>query len=235
MIAKISRGTAFGGLGRYLYGPGRREEHTDPHAVAGDGVVVDDRRGWRPWVADMRWAASLRPDAARPVWHCALRAAPADPVLPDRVWAAIATAHVQQMGLGAFLWVAVRHAPDHVHVVACRVDERGRLWRDSHDYARAMRSARLLEEAYGLTRLPRSRRARRPADNGQRGGAAARLAAQAAPFVPPVRPVRSGAGRADRVDAAAAAAADRVRHARNAAAFGGSGGAGRRRPGVMER
>ncbi len=29
-----ARGTNVGGLLRYLFGPGRREEHTDPHIVA---------------------------------------------------------------------------------------------------------------------------------------------------------------------------------------------------------
>jgi hypothetical protein len=128
--------------------------------VLSGGVVLDDRRGWRPWAADMAWAASLRPEAARPVWHCALRTAPVDRLLPDPVWAAIATAHVQAMGLAGFLWVAVRHGPDHIHVVARRVDERGRLWRDGHDYARAMRSARVLEHTFGLTPLPAVRPAR---------------------------------------------------------------------------
>ena len=37
MIGKIGepRGTRVAGLIWYLYGPGRREEHTDPHIVAG--------------------------------------------------------------------------------------------------------------------------------------------------------------------------------------------------------
>ena len=36
MIGKVCpRGQDLAGLIRYLYGPGRREEHTDPHIIAG--------------------------------------------------------------------------------------------------------------------------------------------------------------------------------------------------------
>ena len=36
MIGKVCpRGQDVAGLIRYLYGPGRREEHTDPHIIAG--------------------------------------------------------------------------------------------------------------------------------------------------------------------------------------------------------
>ena len=34
MIPNITRGARVGGLLRYLYGPGKREEHTNPHLVA---------------------------------------------------------------------------------------------------------------------------------------------------------------------------------------------------------
>lgn len=153
MIAKIRKGADFAGLARYLYGPGKREEHVDPRAVADGLVLLDDPRAWAGWVADMRLYAGLRPDIARPVWHCSLRAAPEDPVLSDGRWAAIAAQHIEAMGLAEHPWVAVRHGVDHVHIVACRIDPAGRVWRDSHDYARAMRSMRAIERDHGLTRL----------------------------------------------------------------------------------
>ncbi len=151
MITKISKGSTFAGLGRYLYAVGKgHEAHVDPRAIAGDGVLIDDRRGWRPWSEDLQWCASRRPEIKKPVWHCSLRAAPEDPTLPDARWAQIAAAHVTAMGLDGWPWVAVRHGDDHVHLVVCRVDAAGRLWRDSHDYARAMRSARAIEREQGL-------------------------------------------------------------------------------------
>ncbi|MCW5250741.1 hypothetical protein [Streptomyces sp. SHP 1-2] len=42
MIAKISSGKSTAGLSRYLYGPGRANEHTDPDLVASrDGYAPD--------------------------------------------------------------------------------------------------------------------------------------------------------------------------------------------------
>jgi hypothetical protein len=160
MIGKISKGASFGGLAAYLFGPGRREEHRDPRTIAGGNVLLDDPRQWATWVADMRLAAGQRPGVARPVWHCSLRTAPEDPVLDDATWAAIAAQHITAMGLQHHPWVAVRHGADHVHIVASRVDAHGRLWRDSHDYARSMRSCRQLEHDHGLTAVTR----RRPSD-----------------------------------------------------------------------
>jgi MobA/VirD2-like, nuclease domain len=157
VIGKIRKGASFGGLARYLYGLGRREEHKDPRTVAGGNVLLGDPRTWRDWVADMRFCAGHRPDVARPVWHCSLRTAPEDPVLDDARWAAIAAQHIAAMGLAGHPWVAVRHGDDHLHIVACRVDAGGRVWRDSHDYARSMRSCRQLEHDHRLTVLTHDR------------------------------------------------------------------------------
>lgn len=40
MIPNISRGTRMMGLIRYLVGPGRANEHTDPHLVAGSAPIM---------------------------------------------------------------------------------------------------------------------------------------------------------------------------------------------------
>ena len=62
----------------------------------------------------------------RPVWHCAMRAAPEDRMLPDEEWAQVAARVMHRTGLAPYgddlgvRWVAVRHAPDHIHIVATR-------------------------------------------------------------------------------------------------------------------
>ena len=38
MIVKVTRGTSIGGLVRYLFGPGKANEHYGQHVVAGDGI-----------------------------------------------------------------------------------------------------------------------------------------------------------------------------------------------------
>lgn len=154
MIGNITRGANFAGLGRYLYATGKgHEAHVDPRVVASENVMRDDSRAWRPWVADMEWCAQQRPEVTAPVWHCSVRAAPEDRRLDDAEWGRIAAAHVEQLGLAAHPWVAVRHADDHVHIVTSRVNGDGQLWRDSFDKQRNMESLRVLEERHGLTRL----------------------------------------------------------------------------------
>jgi hypothetical protein len=119
----------------YLYGPGRRNEHTDPHIVADWRHPAELEPPLRPdGKRDFRRLTGLlkQPHAAlgnygytRPVWHCSLRTAPGDRMLSDDEWAAIAHDVMDRTGLArygeeddAVRWIAVRHADDHVHVVA---------------------------------------------------------------------------------------------------------------------
>ena len=125
-------------------GPGRANEHIDPHLVAGFGDPAElepERRA--DGSRDVRRLARLltQPLAAlagpgydKPVWHCAVRAAPGDRVLSDAEWAQVAALVMDRTGLaaaedeGGVRWVAVRHAADHVHLVAtlARQDGAGR-------------------------------------------------------------------------------------------------------------
>ena len=100
MIGKVCpRGQDLAGLIRYLYGPGRREEHTDPHIIAGyrppqdlePPLRANGSRDFRrltgllqlPHDALGKWGY------AKPVWHCPMRAAPDDRQLSDAEWAQI--------------------------------------------------------------------------------------------------------------------------------------------------
>ena len=97
MIGKVLRGRNARRLLYYLYGPGRANEHTDPHLVAGFGDPSELEPERRPnGTRDFRRLAGLleQPLAAlagpgydQPVWHCAIRAAPEDRMLSDAEWA----------------------------------------------------------------------------------------------------------------------------------------------------
>src|ERR1700733_667032 len=101
MTGKVSRGTDARRLLYYLYGPGKANEHTDPHLVAGFGDPAELEPELRPSGSrDLRRLAGLlnQPPAAldgdnyaKPVWHCSVRAAPQDRMLSDAEWARIAT------------------------------------------------------------------------------------------------------------------------------------------------
>ena len=94
------------------------------------------------------------------MWHISVRAAPEDPILSDEDWAAIARRMVAATGIApdgddaACRWAAVRHADDHIHIIATLVREDGRRPRLHNDARRAQAEARLIEADYGLHRVP---------------------------------------------------------------------------------
>ena len=128
MIGKVIRGKDVRRLLYYLFGPGKANEHTDPRLVAGFGDPAELEPERRPGgTRDVRRLAGLleQPLAAlrgpgydKPVWHCAVRAAPDDRELSGQEWALVAAAIMDRTGLApaddelGVRWVAVRHATD---------------------------------------------------------------------------------------------------------------------------
>ncbi|MGW8566697.1 relaxase/mobilization nuclease domain-containing protein [Isoptericola sp. NPDC055881] len=126
MIVKTSRGGRTAGLMAYLAGPGKHNEHTNPHVVAGhDAVTAELGNGTLDTDAALDGANLLdRPMRAfdvevtapvkvwdeqaqqqvkvgtRPahVWHTSLALGPDDGVLGDAKWHQIATEFVARMG-----------------------------------------------------------------------------------------------------------------------------------------
>ncbi len=180
MIAKVSRGWRVGGLIRYLMGPGRANEHTDQHVVASwDG---DPARHQPPLRANGEFdvaelaaqvaeaavdagIAQTEPTVAAgervprgPVWHCSLRNHAEDRVLTDEEWARVVAEVMDRTGIarhgdsGACRWVAIRHAPDHVHIAAVLVrQDSGVRVHPSNDYLRVREVCREVESELGLT------------------------------------------------------------------------------------
>jgi hypothetical protein len=172
MIGKVAekpeqRGERVEGLIYYLYGPGRREEHTDPHIVAGWRHPAELEPPLRPdGKRDFRRLTGLlnQPHAAlgkwgfrRPVWHCSMRAAPGDKMLSDDEWAQIACDVMNRTGLSpygqeddAVRWIAVRHGDDHIHIVAMLARQDGRRPRLDFEKANVRKACLAAEERYGL-------------------------------------------------------------------------------------
>jgi hypothetical protein len=182
MIGKVSpHGQRVTGLIYYLFGPGRQAEHTDPHIVAGwrhpaelePPLREDGRRDFRHLTGLLQQPHdALGPRGApRPVWHCSVRAAPVDRILSDDEWAPVACDVMHRTGLApygqedeAVRWIAVRHAPDHIHLVAMLARQDGTLPQTWNDYFRVGEACRAAEQRFGLRRTaPRDRTAaRRP-------------------------------------------------------------------------
>ena len=184
MIGKVVRGTDARRLLYYLYGPGKANEHTDPHVVAGFSDPADLEPQRRPGgsrdfgrlagLLTQPLAALAGAGYAKPVWHCSIRAAPKDRLLSDAEWAQVAVRVMDRTGLApatddlGVRWVAIRHAADHVHIVATLARQDGtrpRIWNDFYRVREACQDA---EARFGLRRTaPADRTAARCASRAE--------------------------------------------------------------------
>ncbi|MET9059795.1 relaxase/mobilization nuclease domain-containing protein [Streptomyces antibioticus] len=164
MVPDIGRGSRTHGLLVYLYGPGKREEHTDAHLVGSwDGFAPDP--GPQVTLARLTAALDLRVKQAgdrapaKHVWHCSVRTAPGDRRLSDEEWNAVAQRIVHATGIApdgdpdGCRWIAVRHAEDHIHIVATLVRGDLRNPRLNYDFNKAQAECRRIEKEMGLRRL----------------------------------------------------------------------------------
>ncbi|MFJ1582547.1 mobilization protein [Streptomyces sp. NPDC088197] len=172
MVPDIQRklGSDGRGLLGYLYGSGKHDEHLGPHLVGAwlDRGVPDpgrDQDVTLTRLADLldvpvnRHRAEGRPRKGGHVWHCPVRTAPEDRELSDAEWGEVARRVVHATGIApdgdemACRWIAVRHAADHIHIMATYVREDGRAPRDHGAARRAQDECRKLERELGLRRL----------------------------------------------------------------------------------
>ncbi|MFB8086897.1 relaxase/mobilization nuclease domain-containing protein [Streptomyces sp. NPDC055992] len=172
MVPKIRRGSRTHGLLVYLYGPGKRDEHVDPHLVGSwDGFAPDPGRDTSPdpdpnaTLARLAAALDLRVKQAgteappEHVWHCSVRTDPGDRTLTDAEWNTVAIRLVRAVNLApegdpdGCRWVAVRHADDHIHILATMVRGDLRRPRMNYDFKKAQAECRRIEKEMGLRRL----------------------------------------------------------------------------------
>ena len=190
-MPNVVRGDRMAGLMTYLVGPGRSNEHTDPHLVAGDPALMawhdDDELNRDAGLAIARHLE--RPRTAYDVevkgghvWHCSLSLRADEGSLTDDQWGAIAGDFITAMGFddnegtkAPCRWAAVRHGVsangnDHIHIAVNLVREDGTKASIHNDFARAQSASRALEVRYGLEELEsvRAERATRGYDPAER-------------------------------------------------------------------
>ncbi|THA65388.1 mobilization protein [Streptomyces sp. A0642] len=167
MPKRARDGTDTWGLLDYLYGPGKRDEHVDAHMVAswGDPYVEDPARSTEMTIADLALMldapvhALLGKRPAKHVYHVAVRNAPEDRLLSDAEWARVAREMMHVAGVSphgddeACRWVAIRHADDHIHIVATAARQDGRNMWLRQDIAKMQQAARQFEVEFGLRQL----------------------------------------------------------------------------------
>lgn len=179
------------GLMTYLVGPGRANEHEEPHLVAGDGMLMA-WHGDAELGRDSALAIARHLDKPRSlyetevngghVWHASLSLRADEAQLSDEQWGQIASEFVHEMGFddhegtkAPCRWVAVRHGVskngnDHIHIAVNLVREDGTKAAIHNDYHRAQRVVRELEKRHGLQELEsvRQERATRGYDPAER-------------------------------------------------------------------
>ncbi|MGA5766010.1 relaxase/mobilization nuclease domain-containing protein [Streptomyces pseudogriseolus] len=171
MVPDVSTGNSTLGLINYLFGKGRRDEHTDPHIVAAWDMAGAPDPGRDPEATytllarrldhhvDLRTRELGGKKPPQHVWHCPVRTAPGDRSLTDAEWAEVAHRVVTATGIAregdekACRWIAVRHADDHIHILATTVRADGRRPRTNRDGWRAQQECRKIEVEFGLRRL----------------------------------------------------------------------------------
>ncbi|MGW2298970.1 relaxase/mobilization nuclease domain-containing protein [Streptomyces violaceorubidus] len=171
MVPDVSTGSSTLGLINYLFGKGRRDEHFDPHIVAAWDMAGVPDPGRNPEATytqlarrldhhvDLRTRELGGKKPPQHVWHCPVRTAPGDRYLTDSEWAEVARRVVAATGIApegdekACRWIAVRHADDHIHIMATTVRADGRRPRTNRDGWRAQRECRSIEAEFGLRRL----------------------------------------------------------------------------------
>ena len=181
MIGKVCRrGKDVRRLLYYLFTEGLAGEHgldsdhTNAHLIGGwddpiqlePPVNTEGRRDLRRLAGLLNAPLALAglDGDATPVYHLAISAAKdpntgqlRDRLLSDAEWADIAAEYLDRIGLAprgdpdGVRWVAVRHADDHIHVVATLARQDGkRVW-PYRDFLRSREASHAIEARYGLT------------------------------------------------------------------------------------
>jgi len=131
------------------------------------------------WVRHYRYDPRRKAVVLRPgyVWHCPVRLHPDDPILSDVQWRQIAQRLMQATGIhqAGCRWIAVRHADDHIHLVATLVSEdTGRRFHPYRDFPKLRVACQQLEREFGLVRTAGADRTAAPAPTRSEVGKAQR-------------------------------------------------------------
>jgi hypothetical protein len=143
----------------------------------------------------------------QPVWHCSVRSAPEDRMLSDHEWAQVAARVMDRTGIApagddlGVRWVAVRHVPDHIHLVATLARQDGDRPTTWNDFYRVRDACRDAERRFGPPEHCSGGSHRHPARHPVRDGTGdpARVGRGAPRHAPPRgihgrRRIRNGAG-----------------------------------------
>ena len=148
MIAKLNKGTGFGGLVNYA----NDIKLKDTNIIASDGVSLTNNR---TIATSFKLQACGNPKVKKYVGHAMLSFSPKDkPLLTDAFVEKIAKDYLQRMGIVNTQFVIFRHHDqphDHVHIVYNRVDNDGNEITTDTKFRKSAAITQALTREYGLT------------------------------------------------------------------------------------
>lgn len=148
MIAKIKKGSGFGGLINYANDIAKK----DTIIVASEGVSLSSNAAI---TASFKAQSRMRPTLKQFVGHISLSFSPHDtPKLSNEFMAQIAREYLQRMGIVNTQFVVFRHQDQphgHVHIVYNRVDNDGNSISSDSDFRKSAAITKALTREYGLT------------------------------------------------------------------------------------
>jgi hypothetical protein len=145
MMAKIVKGSSFGGCVRYV------TSKRDAKLLAADGVLLDSKQS----IIDSFEAQSqLNPRLGKKVGHISLNFSVQDKNrIGDAFMLKVAEEYMRKMGITETQYVIVRHNDrehPHCHIVFNRVDYNGKTISDKNDRVRSVKACRDITERHGL-------------------------------------------------------------------------------------
>ena len=148
MIAKLNKGTGFGGLVNYA----NDIKQKDTNIIASDGVSLTNNK---TIATSFKLQACGNPKVKKYVGHAMLSFSPKDkPLLTDAYVERIAKDYLQRMGIVNTQFVIFRHHDqphDHVHIVYNRVDNDGNEISSDSNFHKSAAITQALTREYGLT------------------------------------------------------------------------------------
>lgn len=154
MKSNIERGSGFLGNLKYVFDVGEKATGDKKPEVIGSTMTG---KSVQELAREFGVTRRLRPDIARPVWHCSLACPPGE--RPDsETWNRITRRFMEKMGFPPdTLWVAARHNDtkhDHIHIIASRISLGGEVWHGKFEAMKAIEACQELEKEFGLTLTP---------------------------------------------------------------------------------
>ncbi|MFI3294221.1 MAG: relaxase/mobilization nuclease domain-containing protein [Rikenellaceae bacterium] len=146
MVGKIIKSNSFKSTLAYIL-----DDKKGAKIIAAEGVHCDYLDNL---IRSFEMQRSMKPEIVKPLYHIPLSFSPKDSdKITDELMAEIAEFYIKQMGFGNTQYVAVRHHDKrhpHVHLCINRIDNDGKVIRDTKDYERNERVCKQITEKYGL-------------------------------------------------------------------------------------